>query len=74
MGDAGVALRKDLIRASGSMRTAEESLSKTTAEPAADNQSAALEALTKSREELAQAVEKLLVELRKELKRGSSPS
>ncbi|SIN68154.1 hypothetical protein SAMN05444166_0061 [Singulisphaera sp. GP187] len=67
LGDAGVALRKDLIHASGSMRTAEEGLGKTAAEPAADNQSAALEALTKSREELAQAVEKLLVELRKEL-------
>ncbi|AGA28203.1 DUF4175 family protein [Singulisphaera acidiphila] len=67
LGDTGVALRKDLIRASGSMRTAEEGLGQTAAEPAADNQSAALEALTKSREELAQAVEKLLVELRKEL-------
>jgi hypothetical protein len=67
LGDAGVALQKDLIRASGSMKAAEQDLSKTAAEPAADDQSAALEALSKSREGLAKALEKLLVELRTEL-------
>lgn len=67
LGDASVALRKDLIRASASMRSAEQSLGKTAAEPAADDQSAALESLLKSREELGRSVEKLLVELRTEL-------
>ena len=36
LGDVGVALRKDLIRASASMRSAEQSLGKTAAAPAAD--------------------------------------
>lgn len=67
LGDAGVALRKDLIRASGSMRSAEQDLAKTAAEPAADDQSAALELLLKSRDDLAQSLERLLVELRTEL-------
>jgi hypothetical protein len=67
LGDAAVALRKDLIRASASMRSAEQSLAKASAQPAADDQSAALDVLTKSREDLAVAVERLLVELRTEL-------
>ena len=67
LGDVGVVLRKDLIRASASMRSAEDGLAKTAAEPAAEDQSAAMEALSKSREDLAQSVEKLLVELRTEL-------
>jgi len=67
LGDAGVALRKDLIRASGAMRSAEQGLAKAAAEPAADDQSAALEVLLKSREDLSRSVEKLLVELRTEL-------
>ncbi|MDR3635191.1 MAG: DUF4175 domain-containing protein [Isosphaeraceae bacterium] len=67
LGDAGVALRKDLIRASASMRSAEQGLAKTAAEPAADDQAAALETLSKSRDGLAQSVERLLVELRTEL-------
>jgi hypothetical protein len=67
LGDAGVPLRKDLIRASDSMRSAEQSLARTEARPAADDQSAALDVLTRSRDELAGAVEKLLVELRSEL-------
>ncbi len=67
LGDVGVSLRKDLIAASVSMRSAEEGLAKTTAGPAADNQSAALEALTRSRAELERSVEKLLVEIRTEL-------
>ncbi len=67
LGDVGVALRKDLIRASASMRTAEQGLAKTAAAPAADDQSAAVDVLAKSREEFARAIERLLVELRAEL-------
>lgn len=67
LGDAGVALRKDLIRASASMRSAEQSLAKAAARPAADDQSAAVDVLTKSRDDLAGAAERLLVELRTEL-------
>ena len=74
LGDAGVALQKDLIRAGGSMQAAEGDLAKTAAKPAADDQSAALKHLIKSRDDLAQAVESLLVELRSELQPGSSPS
>ncbi|HEY2155873.1 MAG TPA: DUF4175 domain-containing protein [Isosphaeraceae bacterium] len=69
LGDSGVALQKDLIRASGSMQAAEKDLARTAADPAAVDQSAALDVLTKSRDELAQAAEKLLVELRTELQR-----
>jgi hypothetical protein len=67
LGDVGVVLRKDLIRASVSMRSAEQGLAKTAAVPAADDQSAALESLTKSRDDLAESVESLLVQLRTEL-------
>ncbi len=67
LGEVGVALRKDLIRAGASMRTAEGHLGKTAAKPAADDQSAALEALVKSRDDFARSIERLLVELRTEL-------
>lgn len=67
LGDAGIALRKDLIRASGSMQEAEGELARTEAEPAAGDQLEALKHLAKSQEGLAQAMEKLLVELRTEL-------
>ena len=67
LGDAGIALQKDLIRASGSMRDAESDLSAIAAEPAAVDQDAALKHLVKGRDELAQAVEGLLVKLRTEL-------
>jgi hypothetical protein len=67
LGDVGVALRKDLIRASASMRTAEQSLGKIAAAPAADDQAAALDILAKAREEFTRAIERLLVELRVEL-------
>jgi hypothetical protein len=69
LGDSGVVLQKDLIRASGSMQGAEKNLARTAADPAAVDQSAALDVLTKSRDELAQAAERLLVELRTELQR-----
>ncbi len=69
LGDSGVALQKDLIRASGSMQAAEKDLARTAADPAAVDQSAALDVLTRSRDELAQAAERLLVELRTELQR-----
>jgi hypothetical protein len=67
LGDVGVGLRKDLIRSSASMRTAEERLIKVTAGPAAEEQSAALEVLIKSREDFSRSIERLLVELRAEL-------
>jgi hypothetical protein len=68
LGDVGIGLRKDLIRASASMRSAEQSLGKTAAGPAADDQSAALDVLAKSRDEFTQSIERLLVELRSELR------
>jgi hypothetical protein len=67
LGDVGVALRKDLIHASASMRAAEQGLGKIAAGPAAEDQSAALDVLAKSRDDFARAVERLLVELRAEL-------
>jgi len=67
LGDVGVALRKDLIHASASMRSAEQGLGKTAAGPAADDQSAALDVLAKSHDDFARAIERLLVELRAEL-------
>ena len=60
-------MRKDLIRASASMRSAEQGLGKTAAAPAADDQSAALDVLAKSRDEFTRSIERLLVELRAEL-------
>jgi hypothetical protein len=68
LGDVGIALRKDLIRASASMRTAEQRLGKTAAGPAAEDQTAALDILAKSRDEFTQSIERLLVELRSELR------
>ena len=67
LGDAGVALQKDLIRAGGSMQGAEKNLARTAPDPAAADQSEALDILTKSAEDLAKATEKLLVQLRTEL-------
>jgi hypothetical protein len=67
LGDAGVALRKNLIHASSSMRSAEQGLARIAAEPAADYQSSALDMLTRSGEDLGGSIEKLLVELRREL-------
>src|SRR5262249_7117243 len=67
LGNSGVALQKDLIRSSGSMRDAEKDLEKIEAQPAAADQLAALNHLLKPQKELAQAIESLLVELRTEL-------
>ena len=67
LGDSGVALQKDLIHASGSMESAEKGLARAAADPAATDQSAALDALTRARDDLARAAERLLVELRTEL-------
>jgi hypothetical protein len=67
LGEVGVVLRKDLIRAGASMRKAEGNLGKTAAGPAADDQMAALEALVKSRDDFTRSIERLLVELRTEL-------
>jgi hypothetical protein len=67
LGDAGVSLQKDLIRAGGAMKAAEGDLSKIAADSAATNESAAIDILTKSTGDLAKATEKLLVQLRTEL-------
>jgi hypothetical protein len=67
LGEVGVTLRKDLIRASDSMRSAEQGLGKVVPARAADDQSAALDVLAKSREEFTRSIERLLVELRAEL-------
>jgi hypothetical protein len=67
LGDSGVALQKDLIRAGASMHLAEQDLARIAAKPAAIDQLDALKHLVKSRDELARALESLLVELRTEL-------
>jgi hypothetical protein len=67
LGEVSVGLRKDLIRASASMRSAEQKLAKNAAGPAADDQSAALDVLAKTRDEFTRYVERLLVEIRAEL-------
>ena len=67
LGDAGVALRKDLIRASALMQSAEQGLGKTAAGPAAEEQTSALDVLAKSRDYFGRSIERLLVELRIEL-------
>jgi hypothetical protein len=67
LGDAGVALQKDLIRAGSSMQDAEKNLARTAPDPAATDQSEALDILTRAGEDLAKAAEKLLVQLRTEL-------
>lgn len=67
LGDAGVALQKNLIDASGAMREAEGDLAQTEPEPAASDQLDALKKLLESRETLAGDLDELLVELRTEL-------
>ena len=67
LGNQGVSLQKDLIRASGAMGGAETELGRTAAEPAATNQDEALKHLVKSRDDLAKGIESLLVEIRSEL-------
>ena len=67
LGDAGVALQKDLIRAGGAMQGAEKSLARIAPDTAATDQSQALDILTRAAEDLAKAAEKLLVQLRTEL-------
>ena len=67
LGDKGVALQKDLIRASGAMRDAEQELDRAAAMPAATDQIDALKHLVKADDDLGKAVERLLVELRSEL-------
>ena len=67
LGDSGVPLQKDLIRAGGSMQSAEGDLAKTAPRPAADDQLEALKHLAKSRADLAKAAEGLLTGLRAEL-------
>jgi hypothetical protein len=68
LGDAGVALRKDLIRATAAMQSAGQNLGKAAAKPAADDQASALDVLGKSRDDLADSVERLLEQLRSELR------
>ena len=67
LGEAGVAVQKDMIRAGAAMEAAEARLAKAEAEPAVAEQSGALEILDASADALARAAEKLLVQLRGEL-------
>ena len=67
LGDSGIALQKDLIRAGSAMQAAEEDLARIAAQPASEDQVEALKSLIQSHEALARAVESLLVELRSEL-------
>ncbi|MDR3617745.1 MAG: DUF4175 domain-containing protein [Paludisphaera borealis] len=67
LGDKGVALQKDLIRASGAMQEAEKELDRTAAKPAATDQREALKHLVKASDGLGKGIESLLVELRSEL-------
>lgn len=67
LGDAGVALQKELIHASEPMRTAEGDLAKIAARPAANDQQEALNRLAKGRVGLAKSLDSLLTELRSEL-------
>ena len=67
LGDAGVPLQKDLIRAGSSMQAAEQKLGRSEAEPAVAEQTAALDTLGRAADDLARAAEKLLVQLRSEL-------
>ncbi|MEA2630567.1 MAG: hypothetical protein QOE66_786, partial [Chloroflexota bacterium] len=67
LGDTGISLQKDLIRAGGAMQAAEEDLARIAAQPASEDQVEALKNLIQSHEALARAVEGLLVELRSEL-------
>jgi hypothetical protein len=67
LGDVGVGLRVDLIRAAATMRSAEQDLGKSSAASAATIQSSALDVLAKARADFVRAVERLLVELRAEI-------
>ena len=67
LGDAGVPLQKDLIRAGSAMQAAEGKLARSEAAPAVTEQTAALETLGRAADDLARAAEKLLVQLRTEL-------
>jgi hypothetical protein len=67
LGGQGVALQKDLIRASAAMGEAEGQLNKEAADPAAVKQDEALKHLVKGHDDLSKAAEALLVELRSEL-------
>lgn len=69
LGSAGVDLQKSLIRASAAMQNAETDLAQTEANLAAQDQDEALKHLVKSQSDLAAEVEKLLDELRSELRR-----
>lgn len=69
LGDAGIALQKEMIRAASSMESAERSLSHAAADSAANDQTVALETLGRASDDLSQSTERLLVELRTELQR-----
>jgi hypothetical protein len=67
LGDAGVALRKDMIRAAAAMQSAEKQLGTSAAKPAVDDQTAAVDVMAKARDYFGRSIERLLVELRTEL-------
>lgn len=69
LGEIGVAVQKDMIRAGAAMETAEAKLIRADAEPAVAEQTAALDIIAQSADTVARAAEKLLVQLRTELQR-----
>jgi hypothetical protein len=69
LGEAGAGALGELLRASGSMSNAEGQLGNQQAEPASEMQQQALESLKYAREQLEDEAEKLLEQLRAEVKR-----
>ena len=69
LGDAGAATRTELIRASGSMTSAEGNLGGRDSASAGDDQAEALASLKYAREQLAAEAEKLADRLRAEIKK-----
>lgn len=69
LGDTGIASQGQLTRASGSMSQAETQLGDQQAEPASESQGEALEALKAARKQIADEAERLLNQLRGEVKK-----
>lgn len=69
LGDSGAGALGELLRADGSMSGAEGKLGQQQAEPASMDQQAALDALNYAKEQLEDEAEKLLEQLRAEVKR-----
>ena len=69
LGDSGAGALGELLRADGSMSGAEGKLGQQQAEPASMDQQAALDSLNYAKEQLEEEAEKLLEQLRAEVKR-----